>query len=402
MLRFFDDPLFQMFSERAMCVMTGNASEYGEVAATAERITDGDRDAWHREWSATADQVRGWAEESLARGHRVSAAEGFRRAATYDRIAFYPLYGSPVDPRLAASFENECADFARFAQLQPSPVLQVKVPYEGTDLDGYLCLVDDAGAPRPTLIGVNGYDSTVHEMYWSHAQPALRRGYNCLLVDGPGQGAALIRQGLHSRPDWEVVLRAVVDHAVSRPEVDPSRLAVMGWSLGGYYAPRGAGGEHRIAALIADPGQLDLLEAARARLPIPGELVDRLPNVDPAELEPYLTPLLQHPVARWQLGQRAVWVHGLSSLGEYPVVLSDYNLHGVVGHISCPTLVTVAKSDPIAAQAETLYEALTCPKTLARFTAADGADGHCEVWNRSRLTQVVFDWLDEVLDHRTG
>jgi hypothetical protein len=43
------------------------------------------------------------------------------------------------------------------------------------------------------------------------------------------------------------------------------------------------------------------------------------------------------------------------------------------------------------------YEALGCPKTLVRFTAAEGANGHCEGWNRSRFDQQVFDWLDDSL-----
>ena len=47
------------------------------------------------------------------------------------------------------------------------------------------------------------------------------------------------------RPDWEAVIGPVVDFAVTRPEVDPSRIALMGISFGGYLAPRAASGEPR-------------------------------------------------------------------------------------------------------------------------------------------------------------
>jgi hypothetical protein len=40
---------------------------------------------------------------------------------------------------------------------------------------------------------------------------------------------------------------------------------------------------------------------------------------------------------------------------------------------------------------------LSCPKTLLRFTAAEGAGDHCEMGNRPLLDQRVFDWLDETL-----
>jgi hypothetical protein len=38
------------------------------------------------------------------------------------------------------------------------------------------------------------------------------------------------------------------------------------------------------------------------------------------------------------------------------------------------------------------------PKELVRFTAAEGAGGHCECAARVLYHQRVFDWLDEVLE----
>ncbi|WP_338460771.1 alpha/beta hydrolase family protein [Synechococcus elongatus] len=37
----------------------------------------------------------------------------------------------------------------------------------------------------------------------------------------------------------ESVVRPVVDYVLTRPEVDPERLAIAGWSFGGYLALRG-------------------------------------------------------------------------------------------------------------------------------------------------------------------
>src|SRR5205823_2018303 len=146
------------------------------------------------------------------------------------------------------------------------------------------------------------------------AVAALRRGYHCLLFDGPGQGRPLIEQGLVMRPDWENVVRPVVDHALSRPDVDPQRLALIGWSFGGYLAPRAASGEHRLAALIADPGQWDLGEALRDALPWPADQKAKFPNVDPAVVQPILDAALQVPRLRWALQQRASMVHGVDSI----------------------------------------------------------------------------------------
>ena len=63
------------------------------------------------------------------------------------------------------------------------------------------------------------------------AAQAVKHGYNCLIFEGPGQGE-LIR--IHKRPfraDWEKVVTPVVDFALKRPEVDPEKTALLGYSM---------------------------------------------------------------------------------------------------------------------------------------------------------------------------
>lgn len=64
---------------------------------------------------------------------------------------------------------------------------------------------------------------------------ALDRGYNFLTFDGPGQGAALRRQHLHYRPDWENVITPDVDYTLSRVDTDANAMVIFGWSMGGVW-----------------------------------------------------------------------------------------------------------------------------------------------------------------------
>jgi pimeloyl-ACP methyl ester carboxylesterase len=112
---------------------------------------------------------------------------------------------------------------------------------------------------------VSAYDTTAEDGYL-YAAPALRRGYAVLAFDGPGHGGSLYEQGLLLRPDFEKVLKPVVDFVLEQPDVDATRLVLVGRSSASNLAARGASAEHRIAGLISDPGQPDLGGERRAPL----------------------------------------------------------------------------------------------------------------------------------------
>src|SRR5258708_23529378 len=56
---------------------------------------------------------------------------------------------------------------------------------------------------------------------------------------------------IHSRYDYEVPGAAAFDYLTRRSEVDAKRVAIMGYSFGGYYSSRIAAFEKRYAACIA-------------------------------------------------------------------------------------------------------------------------------------------------------
>jgi alpha-beta hydrolase superfamily lysophospholipase len=96
----------------------------------------------------------------------------------------------------------------------------------------------------------------------------LRRGYNVLAFDGPGQGAVLRDQKLVMHPDWEAVLTPVVDYALTRGEIAADEIVLFGYSLGGHLVARAAAFEHRVAALVLDDGIYDFHAAFSGSLPL--------------------------------------------------------------------------------------------------------------------------------------
>lgn len=185
--------LVEAFGLRALAYAYYGGADLGECFSTVDRIGSGNNDYWHQEWTNTVERLLAIAKTAERGGHVVSAREAYFRASSYFRVSYIPLFGSPVDPRLTRAFQQETDAFESGARLNDFPTEPVEIPFEGRLLPGYFCRVLGNDAPRPTLLWVSGYDSDIREDYFAHAPAAIRRGYNCLVVDGPGQGRNLIR-----------------------------------------------------------------------------------------------------------------------------------------------------------------------------------------------------------------
>ncbi|MEU6313103.1 alpha/beta fold hydrolase [Streptomyces sp. NPDC047014] len=389
---------------RSMSHIAYGGAEFGEVMATSARIKEGDYDSWHTEWTATADRVSAEARRALDAGHTVSARDGFLRASNYYRSAEFFQHGRPCDPRHTHTYDRSVACFHAAAALFTSPRIEpVEIPYEGTTLPGYLYRPDDSGAPRPTLIMHSGFDGTAEELHFSGALAAVERGYTVLTFDGPGQPGPRHRQDMAFRPDWENVITPVVDFAEALPEVDNSRIALLGSSMGGLLAPRAAAFERRIAALIAVDGVYDLGAVSTRHLPGDREEAERMLRAESApELDARMAQIIEEDAtARWAINH-GMYVMGVDSPRAFSASYLDYTLAGgIAERIQCPTLVCDAEEDEFfQGQPQQLFDHLTCPKTLMTFTAEEGAGAHCHPGAMRLALARIYDWLDTTLAHR--
>jgi pimeloyl-ACP methyl ester carboxylesterase len=395
-LAIFKDEMFEAQWLRAAGHSSYGGAEFGECLEVARRIGTSDPERWFDAWSTMAARLHDAAERSELAGHVVSARGAYLRASNYWRAAWTFRFQPSLDEKARQAYRRHRDDFARAARLMTPAGEEVRIPYEGKFLHGYFFTAAADRAPRPTLIVNGGYDSTAEEAYFFSAAAAVERGYNAIVFDGPGQGAAIFEDGLVFRPDWEKVIGPVIDHLVVRPEVDPAQIALIGVSFGGYLAPRAASFEPRIAALIADPGQLSLIEEAKRRMP--PYVINQLLNgrgIVARLLEMVLNHRLRDISRGWGL-RRGLLVHGVATPLDYLRLMTSYAIEKPEA-IRCPALICSAENDEIGATARTLFDHLTCPKTFTTFLAVEGAGGHCESGARARFNQVALDWLDGTL-----
>jgi alpha-beta hydrolase superfamily lysophospholipase len=206
----------------------------------------------------------------------------------YASVGYKPIFGYPVDPRLSRAFETQMSSFERAMALGAVPAERLNVQLDGHQLVVFFLRAAGAGPgeKRPVILMTFGYDAIVSDMYFAMGRQAVARGYHVVLVDGPGQGALLIRDNLPLIPDWERVVRAVVDVVVARPDIDEARIVQQGWSLGGHLALRAATGEPRLAAVVSDPPAWSILASiapAAAALGLSKEAIAKLPEISDAD-----------------------------------------------------------------------------------------------------------------------
>ena len=202
-------------------------------------------DDWCAEFSKVAQEHVAAGDEALARGHRLTAGDAYVRAASIYHWASFYFVHDPAQFRTALEAAEQC--YRKAAPLVSPPMELLDIPFEGTTLPGYLR--KPANVSRaPIAVFCPGGDSTKEELY-DLGQHVVKRGMAYLAFDGPGQG--LVSTRLKMRPDYEVVLKAVVDYVSARDDVDASRLAVGGISYGGLFACRAAAVDERVKAAVS-------------------------------------------------------------------------------------------------------------------------------------------------------
>jgi pimeloyl-ACP methyl ester carboxylesterase len=369
-------------------------TDIGEVLDTASRVTAADEYSWTREWAKTADRLRAAAEAGEMAGHRLGAGSSFMRAAAYYRAALH-RHPDGMAPEVRQLSQREVSCFTRAIDLLSLPVQVVRIPYESTTLPGYLYRSPTAGKKAPILIVHSGRDAWAEDDQYI-AEEALKRGWQCLLFDGPGQGQTLRLQGLPFRPDWEKVITPVVDFAICRPGVDASRIALMGISMGGALAPRAAAFEKRLKILVANPGVYDWGRV------VTGFLAERFPQIldmpekDPQGFNALMAQVMAgNPFMRWGMND-TMWKQGCTTPAQLVQEMKKYSNKGYAEKITAKTLVIDGEAEEFG-QAKELFDSLRCPKDYLLFTAAEAAQLHVQTGSSAVSSQRIFDWLEENL-----
>lgn len=323
---------------------------------------------WMEEWSREADRVAKIGDEADAAGNTITAGNQYMRAGNYYYSAerFIP----PGEAKLAIYAKALRCYQGAMARLHPD-IERVEVPYEGTSLPAWFVKGRGLGK-RPTVVLFDGMDNAKEMSVIFAGLDLARRGINVLAIDGPGQSEPLRLRNIPSRHDYEAAGIPAYDYVTSRPEVDAKRVAVMGYSFGGYHAPRICAFDKRYAACVCFGAMhWNIHDFVKGHAP-----------TDPRQTS--------GSTFQWR------WVVGAPDVATALEWSKKFTLEGVADKVTCPILILHGESDRVVplAEAHKLYERVGSKnKTLRIFTEAEGGAEHCQVDNRQLGVDFIGDWL---------
>lgn len=382
--------------KRTLGYASESAASMGECLSVARRVDVTDGDSWIDEWSALASRVEEQGRQSLAAGHVVSAREALLRASNYFRTAEYGA--APDHPRFHELWGSSVRCFRDAAGYFAHAFEPVEIPFEGCELPGYFCRADPS-RDRPTVVVAGGTDSSLEEMCLQ-AFAAIRRGYNFFSFDHPGhRGAVHLYEHQVKRPDYEVPYAAGFDVLEKLPGTD-DRIALVGFSYGGYVAARVAIHEPRVRAVVPNSPIINGRRAVSGGFL--AEVIANLASQGNQDLDGVMDEWLGSSPVLAALLRYSRWSFGFKTFAEQftSTILDEHDLEGDLNELRCPTLalVSAGEGDELLRQAHQYIElAGSERKALHVFSLGDdGTDDHCQIDNQPRFHQLTYDWLDDV------
>jgi cephalosporin-C deacetylase-like acetyl esterase len=200
-----------------------------DVREAFASITKMDDDDWAAAFIKVGDRY-------AAQGKAEEATDPAKASAAYLRawrVYSFGRWPTPSSSGKRLAYSKALEAFLASARLTDPPLEVVRIPFEGSEIVGYLRLPKNVKTPVPLVIAISGLDSRKEDMSVNFSA-ILPYGIGYFAVDSPGTGQSPIK----ASETAERIFSRVIDYLLTRPEVDATKIAVDGQSFGGYWATK--------------------------------------------------------------------------------------------------------------------------------------------------------------------
>jgi pimeloyl-ACP methyl ester carboxylesterase len=312
------------------------------------------------------------AEQHLANGRPLAAAISYRAAE------FYVLPGDPLKMQLYDQFIE-----LFYEHIQLSNLEKFSIPYQDGALPAIRLKTENAIG---TIVVHGGFDSFIEELI-PVAQYLAKAGYDVVLFEGPGQGAAIRKHNLILTYQWEQPVSAVLDY------FDLNDVILIGVSLGGYLALRAAAFEPRIAKVVCYDISIYDQHGHGLQLAIYKYFL-RNPKVYDWIAEKSM----KNIAVEW-LMKHGMYINGVETPTEWMATLENFSVVDIADKVRQDVLLLAGAKDRMVniKEYEKNRQGLTAARSVTGriFTAEEHAENHCQIGNVKLALDTMLDWISK-------
>lgn len=371
--KFSDNILQDALIRHALGLTYLQMADVGEVFEVNAKVKSG-KD-WIDAWSEIALTLQKRAERS---NNNVTKESAYLRASTYWRIALM-YFNSIDDDRLSKYSQNSLDCYHNYLKLSNLNGEYIEIPYGDSYLPAHYYKSPVATENAPLMILTPGRDTFAEDTAWIYRQ-ALKRGINCLVYDGPGQGFALRMNKIPFRYDIENVITPIIDYCLKNFDgIDENNIILFGISFGGFLVPRAAIYDKRVKICIVDPGNINWGNNFAQRL----EMIQKIPK----EVRP--------PQLNFML-EDYIYKHGAT---EKTVCdeLRKFDNSDIIKDLDCLTIVMDGTSEMTQGESKKFYDMLECEKEYLLFDEDSGSQMHAQMGGYATASEMLFDLIEKHL-----
>lgn len=249
-----------------------------------------------------------------------------------------------------------------------------------------------ANKSKGNILFTGGFDCLKEEMIPSLIYLA-DAGYDVYYFEGPGQGQALIKNGIAMTHEWEKPVSLVLDY------FKLSEVTIIGMSLGSYFAPRAAIHDNRIKKVILWGIMYDFFDVVVSRR---GKLLEIIiKTLLKLKLDFVINGIIRAKMKRdaythWGL-DHGMHVLGVSSPANYFRKLKQFSLKGQCDQITQDILLTSGTHDhfvPLSHMYAQMHEMTNVHSMTTRiFTKEESGENHCQFGNIKLTLDEMIKWI---------
>ncbi len=327
-----------------------------------------------------------WKNEMINLAEKAVSENRLIESALYYRAAeFYILEENSEKKLLYDKFSD-----LFYKAVENDNIERFNVPYN----DGFLPVlkVTPKGKKKGTIVLHGGFDSFIEEWY-SPMRYFLKKGYEVIGFEGPGQGAARRKYGLAFDWRWEKPVKTILDYF----KLD--NVTLLGISMGGWLCFRAAVFEPRIKRVIASSIAYDYLKSLNI-------VFQKMHTYFLEKKRDYSNKMVLKAIKKgkgmqaWQ-GFQMMYITNkdmpVDAFEEVFIQMNEENLHSEL--VKQDVLILTGRNDhfiPFRAHKMQVDALINAKSVIAKvFTRETQAHNHCQIGNIGLALDIMSKWIKE-------